>query len=179
MPIKKYAHVDDFLDDPETPLSLHPPKVWLEKFRAPVLDRDQAWLDAHALFCDFQGKTYRVVGCSSMGDIWLTARTVNPQGYELRVEFNDCSNWKMRMVDVACPIDLDGPWRLIDDFEVTSYHMPIIVDDCNVPVFAAHVHRGVKERIVADHNALVKPFVSPYAGERESAQPPSGKETPD
>lgn len=50
------------------------------------------WLENLRLFCDYEGARYRVVGASSMGDVWLTSKFQNTQ-YEQRVDVAKCSNW--------------------------------------------------------------------------------------
>ena len=47
----------------------------------------------YLLFCTYQGKRYRVTGCSRLGDIWLTADFKRDVGYELRVDVDDCGSW--------------------------------------------------------------------------------------
>ena len=54
-------------------------------------------------------------------------------------------------------INLDGPWRLINDHKITGNHIPTIIDSNDVPLFSAHAYPGVLERIVADHQASVNP----------------------
>lgn len=45
------------------------------------------------LFCDFEGKRYRVTGASRMGDVWLHSNFKQDTGYEKRITVNSCSNW--------------------------------------------------------------------------------------
>lgn len=48
-------------------------------------------------------------------------------------------------------IDLIGPWRLVNDREITGNFIPTIIDSNNVPLFSAHAYKGVLEKIVEDH----------------------------
>lgn len=148
----KQTHVDDWLDALTT--DELPAKLWLEHFRRPACKRNQAWLDARRLVCWYDGKLYRVIGCSRMGDIWLTSKIENPDGYERRVHVDGCSKWLLSMVGQA--VDLHGPWRLTSNHAVTGNFVETIVDSCNRPLFSAHAFPGVLARIVDDHNALVK-----------------------
>ncbi len=48
----------------------------------------------HKLFCTYEDTKYRVTGCSTMGDIWLTNNFNQERGYTIRVDVDLCSNWK-------------------------------------------------------------------------------------
>jgi hypothetical protein len=47
----------------------------------------------HELFCEYEGKRYRVTGASRLGDVWLSADFAREYGYELRVDVEKCSVW--------------------------------------------------------------------------------------
>lgn len=47
----------------------------------------------HKLFCMYEGNTYRVTGCSRMGDVWLHSDYEKNYGYTDRVDVELCSNW--------------------------------------------------------------------------------------
>lgn len=86
------THVDDWLDDPATGPS--DVKEWLEHFRRPAYRQDRAWLGARVLLCTYKdGARYRCVGCSRMGDVWLSAKHDRENGYDLRVDIDDCTDW--------------------------------------------------------------------------------------
>lgn len=87
------THIDDWLDDPETgPADV---KEWLEHFRRPAIDKDHAWLRARKLFCTYNGKRYRCIGCSRMGDVWLTEHFERENGYDLRIDIDGCTDWEV------------------------------------------------------------------------------------
>ena len=46
------------------------------------------------LFCDYNGKAYRVTGASRMGDVWLAKDFDQEHGYDDRVDVALCSNWR-------------------------------------------------------------------------------------
>ena len=87
-------HIDDWLDDPTTgPADV---KEWLEHFRRPAIETDHAWLRARQLFCTYKdGKRYRCIGCSRMGDVWLTEHFERENGYDLRIDIADCTGWEV------------------------------------------------------------------------------------
>ncbi len=92
------THIDDWLDDPTTAPTetMALVKKWLEHFRRPAADRDYAWLRARKLFCTYtDGKRYRCIGCSRMGDVWLTEHFERENGYDLRIDIADCSGWEV------------------------------------------------------------------------------------
>lgn len=156
------THIDDWLDAQPTPDELVPAKAWLEHFRRPAHKKNQQWLDERVLTCLYKNKRHRVVGCSRMGDVWLTTRLVKPDGYEERVNVDECSRWLMEMSPAYVARtgsfnDLDSPWRIIASFELLGNAIPTVVDGCNIPLFSAHTYAGVKERIVEDHNKTVVP----------------------
>jgi len=87
-------HIDDWLDDPTTgPADV---KEWLEHFRRPAIDKDYKWLAARKLLCTYKdGKRYRCIGCSRMGDVWLTKHFERENGYDLRIDIEDCTDWEV------------------------------------------------------------------------------------
>lgn len=87
-------HIDDWLDDPTTgPADV---KEWLEHFRRPAIYKDYKWLAAKKLFCTYKdGKRYRCIGCSRMGDVWLTKHFERENGYDLRIDIEDCTDWEV------------------------------------------------------------------------------------
>ena len=86
-------HIDDWLDDPATgPAEV---KGWLEHFRRPAIDKDYKWLAERKLFCTYNGKRYRCIGCSRMGDVWLTEHFERENGYDLRIDIDGCTDWEV------------------------------------------------------------------------------------
>jgi hypothetical protein len=51
------------------------------------------WTVQYKLFCDHEGKRYRVTGASRLGDVWLVADFQRDSGHDLRVDVDNCSNW--------------------------------------------------------------------------------------
>jgi len=88
-------HVDDWLDDPTTTTSdtIALVKEWLEHFRRPADDQDSEWLRRRRLVCTYQEQRYRCVGCSCLGDVWLSKDLDREAGYDLRVDVTECSDW--------------------------------------------------------------------------------------
>lgn len=86
------THIDDWLDDPATgPADV---KEWIEHFRRPAGHKDYKWLNERKLFCTYKdGKRYRCIGCSRMGDVWLTEHFERETGYDLRIDIADCTDW--------------------------------------------------------------------------------------
>lgn len=96
-----YQHIDDFLDDmlalidrPELNYVHFLCSHWRKS--ATVYSAHEPYMRQFKLFADYEGKTWRVIGCSSMGDIWLTSKYDHDSGYELRVQpnFELFSNWR-------------------------------------------------------------------------------------
>ena len=86
-------HIDDWLDDPATgPADV---KEWLEHFRRPAIEKDYKWLAARKLFCTYEGARYRCIGCSRMGDVWITKHFERENGYDDRVDIADCTGWEV------------------------------------------------------------------------------------
>lgn len=84
-----HSHVDDFIDDPTSdPYAAK----WLGLFRRPALDRIRA-PNHEKLFATYEGSRYRVIGCSRMGDVWLTSKLGYENGYEHRVDVAKLSDW--------------------------------------------------------------------------------------
>lgn len=81
-------------DDPTTgPADV---KEWLEHFRKPAIEKDYEWLAERQLFCTYKdGKRYRCIGCSRMGDAWLTKHFERTFGYDLRIDIADCTDWEV------------------------------------------------------------------------------------
>lgn len=45
------------------------------------------------IFCTFKNETYRVTGCSRLGDVWINSNLDEENGYTNRVNVEECSNW--------------------------------------------------------------------------------------
>lgn len=93
-------HIDEFLDNPSFSRSkfdgdIHYAKFVLNYFRMPAWMQCEfkPFMKDNLLFCIYQSKQYRCIGASRMGDVWLTSKFENENGYEHRVDFNDCSEW--------------------------------------------------------------------------------------
>lgn len=82
-------HVDDFINDPKAdPYA----RSWLESFRRPAWDKCEK-PDIRKLFATCDGVRYRVIGCSRLGDVWLTTDFSRENGYDKRVDVDKCSSW--------------------------------------------------------------------------------------
>ena len=87
------THVDDWLDEPPVDEAERMAKEWLEHFRRPAINHNHKWLRENPLFCTYRGKRYRCIGCSRMGDVWLTEHFERENGYDLRIDVDECSEW--------------------------------------------------------------------------------------
>lgn len=92
-------HVDDFIDKPfinnEENRNVRYAQWFLNWKRMPAY-MQRKWAEFYGdekLFCQYKGKKYRCTGASRMGDVWLTSYFNQDQGYELRVDVEDCSEW--------------------------------------------------------------------------------------
>ena len=86
------THVDDFVDDYEGPKY---PRwfFFLHRLPAHLKACFHEYIAPNKLFCTFNGQRWRVTGASRMGDIWLSPNFERENGYEKRVDLDDCSNW--------------------------------------------------------------------------------------
>ena len=94
------THIDDWLDEhvPQTEGEKFA-KEWLEHFRRPAGEKDYPWLAQNALYCTYKdGQRYRCIGCSRMGDVWLTHDYSRVNGYDMRIDIADCSQWSKTAV---------------------------------------------------------------------------------
>lgn len=83
-------HIDDWIDDKKNDAYA---RDWFEKFRRPAMDKLKE-PDDRLLFCTYDGKRFRVMGCSRLGDVWLNETThTGEYGYKLRVDVDGCSEW--------------------------------------------------------------------------------------
>lgn len=82
-------HVDDFIDDPESDMYA---ARWFALFRRPA-DMKADKPNHNKLFTTYLYKKYRVVGCSTFGDVWLTSDFNEDTRYELRVDVDMCGDW--------------------------------------------------------------------------------------
>ena len=82
-------HVYDFIEDPKSDKYA---VRWFDDFAQPAFVKMLAPITAK-LFATFQGKRYRVTGCSRLGDVWLHADLKEDTTYQLRVDVDACSDW--------------------------------------------------------------------------------------
>jgi hypothetical protein len=90
------THVDDWLDEPATDETQRLVKEWLEHFRRPAVKKDYQWLRDRIVTCDYEGKRMRCIGCSRLGDVWLTFDFSRENGYDMRIDVTKCSNWEVK-----------------------------------------------------------------------------------
>lgn len=95
------THVDDFIDDPSTDKYTS----WvLSLFRLPAALqwKFKDFTQQYKLYCTYEGKRYRVVGASRMGDIWLHSNLNHNEKtqpfYEHRVMVDDVKDLNNRKV---------------------------------------------------------------------------------
>lgn len=86
-------HIDDWLDTPATNDAEKTAKEFLEHCRRPAIDKDHAWVAANPLFCTYKGERWRVLGASRLGDVWLTKHFERVNGYDIRPDVDECSEW--------------------------------------------------------------------------------------
>ncbi len=85
-------HIDDFIDDPRTDKYAS----WffqLHRFPAALQFKFAEFIKNIELYCDYKGDRYRVTGCSRLGDVWLAKDFAQTNGYDLRVNIEDCNNF--------------------------------------------------------------------------------------
>jgi len=89
----KYVDVNDYIwnhnsDEYASWVLMH--------FRLPALQQSKwkQYYGKYKLFCTYDSKRYRCTGASRLGDVWLTSDFNQEQGYELRVDINDCNEWE-------------------------------------------------------------------------------------
>lgn len=82
-------HVVDFIDDPASDRYA---ASWFDSFCRPAWDKLRE-PDTRQLFATYQGKRYRVTGCSRLGDVWLHSDFGEEWTYEHRVDVDACSGW--------------------------------------------------------------------------------------
>jgi hypothetical protein len=87
------THVDDFIGDYAQDKYA---RWFFMLHRLPAfMQADFAeWIKPFQLYCDYKGKAYRCTGASRLGDVWLTEDFKRDIGYELRVDIDECSNWR-------------------------------------------------------------------------------------
>ena len=70
-------------------------RYMLDHFRRSATQRwaFDEFYEGKKLFCKYEGKKYRVIGASRLGDVWLTSKFKSENGYEHRVTVDDCSEW--------------------------------------------------------------------------------------
>ncbi len=91
------THIDDWIDDSTGSSEV---KEWFEYFRRPAIEKDFIWLRKRQLFCTYKnGQRYRCIGCSRLGDIWLTSHFDRENGYDMRVNVDDCSDWEIKIIE--------------------------------------------------------------------------------
>ena len=99
------THIYDWIDNPTTTTNetIKSIKKWFDRFCCPAYKKlsdnpRDIWLKSRLLTCEYNNELYRCVGCSSLGDIWLTKDFQQPITYQIRVNIDDCSDWKISII---------------------------------------------------------------------------------
>lgn len=97
---KEPTHVDEFIAygsqrSKGIPKNEEYARFILDHFRRSATQRwdFDKFYEGQKLFCQYNGKKYRVIGASRLGDVWLTSKFKKDHGYEHRVCVDDCSEW--------------------------------------------------------------------------------------
>lgn len=98
-------HIDDWLDTPAKDEGEKWAKEFLEHCRRPAIDKDYTWIAENPLFCTYKGERWRVLGASRLGDVWLTKHFERVNGYDIRPDVDDCSDWSKTPNDGANATD--------------------------------------------------------------------------
>ena len=99
--VKEPTHIDTFIDYGTSFCSDKREENedyarWvLNNFRLPAQSKMafEQFMRPFKLFCEYEGKKYRVIGASRLGDVWLTADFSKEHGYDHRVCVDNCSKW--------------------------------------------------------------------------------------
>jgi len=93
---KKDIHVDDYIWDYSSDPKDNYAKYVLMHFRLPATQKSvwSRFVKDYKLFCDYEGKTFAVIGASRLGDIWLTDNLAGEFPYQKRVMVNQVSNFR-------------------------------------------------------------------------------------
>ena len=86
-------HVDDYIWENRKGDSYAQWVLMHFRLSATMQGKFQEFMKDEKLSCDYNNGTYRVIGASRMGDIWLTSDFKRVNGYDLRVDIEDCSNF--------------------------------------------------------------------------------------
>lgn len=92
--MRQKTHIDEYIDAYDT----DPDVSWflmLKRMPATLQAKFKEHIEPLSLFCEFEGKRWRVTGASRLGDIWLTSKFTQSIGYEKRVYIDDCSKFSL------------------------------------------------------------------------------------
>lgn len=91
----KFTHIDEWLDTPQRDEGASYAQFFLDWCRLPAWKKYaySQFMWGNKLFCTYLGKRYRVTGASRLGDVWLTSKFDQREGYELRVNVDDITEW--------------------------------------------------------------------------------------
>lgn len=94
---EKHTHVDTFIDttfpgDETDTGRLYAATVLNTMRFGAMLQQVCKTFNPTRLFCTYEGKRYKVVGASRLGDVWLTDDFTSTQ-YTKRVDIGKCSSW--------------------------------------------------------------------------------------
>lgn len=103
--LEEDKHIDNYIDSmtgfsdkPKDVIRMeHYSKFFFLLHRLPAYMKNDfaEWINQYKLLCKYNGKKYRVTGCSRMGDIWLNENFNADNGYDHRVMINQVSDFSM------------------------------------------------------------------------------------
>lgn len=97
------THIDDWMDTPPITEQEGLIKEFFKHCRQPAMNVDHRWLGNRVVTCEYGMVTYRCTGASRMGDVWLAEDMTRTHGYNLRVDVDECSNWKITILSKEPP----------------------------------------------------------------------------
>lgn len=108
MPTTTTTHIDDWID---SALARRKDKgetyaaFFFTLHRLPASQQElfKEHIKPYKLFCSYEGRRYRVTGCSRMGDVWLREDHQQEHGYDKRVWVDTCTLWHDRPATPSTP----------------------------------------------------------------------------
>lgn len=103
---EKYEGVDEFIDDFMIRDIYERYAQWLlshYRMAAAYQSQFEPFIAPFQLFCRYKDEIFKVTGASRLGDIWLARDYKRVNGYDLRVDINECSDWSGFSDKIALP----------------------------------------------------------------------------
>jgi len=89
-------HIFEWLEEDSKTIEETKVREFLDFKTRPALYQMRNQKPTFRVFCEYENKKYLITGASRMGDVWLAENFKRENGYDKRVDIEECCNFSYK-----------------------------------------------------------------------------------